>query len=372
MIRKVTALASVLGIVVCSAVGCSKSGSAQNEIQIPIYGAAEITYEVATAEYMDLTESKGIGATVGYPYAQNLYYPANAQVIEFNAVKGRTVEEGEVLAVLDSSDLDYEINNQQTIVDTAYSKSLYGGEIAKLNYEIEKSKLEMMLAEKESYIIRAPYKGIITQANRNKAGDKIAKNDVCCVISDESMVEIYIDGSDASKFLFGQQVIVKLDGKEYPATVTMAPNIAPATADGSAARRAVFSLGEGVMDEIYKENPIAISAGWATVYLTTEKKNVLAVPNSAIKTSGTVNSVTMVDGEERFRLPVTVGVSIGGYTEILNGISEGDVVIADGSGTFTSAAVEEDNSENDHRGEWNGEWNSEWNSEWNDDRRSDR
>lgn len=368
MFRKVTALAALLGIIVCSAVGCSKSSSAQAEIQIPIYGAEEITYEVATAKYMDLTESKGMGATVGYPYAQNLYYPANAQVVEFNAVKGRTVEEGEILVQLDSSDLDYEISNQQTIVDTAYSKSLYGGEIAKLNYEIEKIKLDMMLAEKESYIIRAPYKGIVTQVNRSVAGDKVTGGDVCCVIADESAVEIYIDGGDASKFLFGQQVIIKLDGKEYPATVTMAPNVAPATADGSAARRAIFSLEEGVIDEIYKENPMAISAGWATVYLTTEKKNVLAVPNSAIKSSGSANSVTLIDGEERFRLPVTVGVSIGGYTEILNGISEGDVVIADGSGTFTSAADKEDNSENEQRGEWNGEWGGEWN----DDRHSDR
>ena len=67
MFRKVTALAAVLSITLCSAVGCSKSSSTQGEIQIPIYGAEEITYEVATAKYMDLTESKGIGATVGYP-----------------------------------------------------------------------------------------------------------------------------------------------------------------------------------------------------------------------------------------------------------------------------------------------------------------
>lgn len=101
---------------------------------------------------------------------------------------------------------------------------------------------------------------------------------------------------------------------------------------------------------------MALSAGWATVYLTTEKKNVLAVPDAAVKTSGMTSSVTLLDGGERYRFSVTVGRSLGGYTEIIDGIAEGDVVISDGSGTFVSS---KDNPDNNERGDWNGEWDGE-------------
>ncbi len=341
MFRKAAALAAVLGLVICTATGCSSGNAAEEEIRLPIYGAEEISYEVAVAQYMDITAKDSMGATIGYPYADILYYPADAQVISFNAVKGRNVAEGDVLVELDSADLDYEISNQQTIVNTAYAKYLSGGESARLQYQIEQNKLDKMLQEKESYIIRAPYDGVITSINRSSAGDRIEGGSVCCTVAAADSVEIYIEGGDASKFRFGQEVIVKIDGIEYKATVAMAPDVAPATASGNAAKRAIFKLDDGVLDKIREENPIAISAGWATVYLTTEKKNVLAVPDAAIKSTGTVTSVTIVDGEERFRLPVTVGVSYGGYTEILNGISAGDIVMAEGSGTYSTELKEE-------------------------------
>ncbi len=361
MIKRAAALALSLVMITCTVTGCKGGTDASTEIKLPIYGGESISYEVATARYMDITETESMGATIGYPYADYLHYPADAQVVTYSAVKGRSITEGEVLAVLDSSDLDYEINNQQTIVNTAYENSLSGGQSAKLQYEIEKYTLDMLVAEKERYTIKAPYDGIITYVNRASAGDEVEGGDVCCMVSPSDNVQVYIDGGDANRFRFGQDVVVKIDGDEYPASVVMAPDVAPSTADGNAARRAVFLLKDNAMDTLITENAMAIAAGWATVYLTTEKKNVLAVPDSAVKTVGSTSSVTLLSGEERFRLNVSIGQSLGGYTEILNGISEGDVVIADGSGTFVSSNSNEEQSD---FGGWNGEWDGEHHGDW--------
>lgn len=340
MSKRISALL-LAAVIAVGATGCGNK-TATEEIRLPIYGAQEISYEIAVAKYMDITDRQSMGAVIGYPFADDLHYPADAQVISYNAVKGRAVAQGDILAELDSSDLDYEISNQQTIVDTARSAAISGGESARLQYQIEQSRLDMMLREKESYIIRAPYDGVVTNTNRVTAGDRITGGDVCCSVATEDRMEIYIDGADASKFRFGQEVIVKIDGIEYNATVAMAPEIAPATASGAAAKRAVFKLEEGVMDAIREEDPLALAAGWATVYLTDQKKNVLAVPDTAIRSNGISTSVTLVDGEERFRLPVTVGVSYGGYTEILDGISMGDIVLAEGSGLFTTDLAQQE------------------------------
>lgn len=314
--------------------GCSR-GNTSGEIQLPIYGAAAVQYEIAEAKYMDLSETQSTGVTIGYPYAVYLTYPGDALVKSFNALKGRSVTKGEVLAELDSSDLDYDISNQQTIVNAAYQASLSGSRADQLQYEIEQLKLDQMLEEKDSYTIRAPFDGIITFTRAATEGSTVTSGAVCCAVSEVSRTEVYVDGD--SQFRFGQKVQIRIDNTTYDATVVQAPDTAPSEASGNAAKRTVFQLDNNAMEQVLVDSAMAVSAGWATVFVTTERKNVLAVPDSAVKSSGTENYVTLVDGEERFKLKVTVGASLGGYTEILDGISAGDIVMAEGSGEFTSA-----------------------------------
>ncbi len=311
--------------------GCSKS-RVENEIKLPIYGGDEISFEIAEAKVTDIAETFSIGAVLDYPYPTYLNFPADTLVTSWNAVKGREVKQGDILAELDSSVLDYDLNNQRSITESAKAAASFG-EIAELNYQIEKYSLEMISAEKEKYTIKAPFDGIITYVNRMSEGDNVTGGNVCCAVSETDRAFVYIDGAEASKFRFGQKVQVKIDNIMYDAFVSEAPDSSPE----NAAPRAVFSLEEGVMKQIWEDNPMAVSAGWATVYLTEEKKNVLAVPDSAVKTSGTENYVTIVDGEERYKLKVITGKSLGGYTEIIGGISEGDIVLAPGSGTFSSS-----------------------------------
>lgn len=332
MKKKLHALLLSASLLLC---GCAGNDAAETEIKLPIYGADEIRYEIAEAKYMDISQSTSVGATIGYPYPVHLTYPETAQVVSCDMVANRVVSAGDVLVELDSSALDYDINNQQTIVNNAYAASLTGGRGAQLNYEIQLLELQRLQAIKDSYTIRAPFDGILTSVKMVRSGDTVEKNAFCCSVSETEKVSVFVEGADAEKFRFGQTVSVKIDGKEYPAVVVEAPDIAPETA--AKANRAVFDLGEGTFAQIEEQNPLALSAGWATVYVTEERRNVLAVPDAAVKIRGSEAYVTLVDGEERFKLAVTIGARLGGYTEIINGISEGDIVIAVGSGVYNTA-----------------------------------
>ena len=229
--------------------GCSR-GDASGEIQLPIYGASAVQYEIAEAKYMDLSETQSIGVNIGYPYAVYLTYPGDALVKSFNALKGRTVTKGEVLAELDSSDLDYDISNQQTIVNAAYQSSLSGSRADQLQYEIEQLKLDKMLEEKESYTIKAPFDGIITLTKAVTEGSTVTEGAVCCAVSEISKTEVYLDGGGASQFRFGQKVQVRIDTTMYDATVVQAPDAAPSEASGSAAKRTVFQLDNNAMEQV--------------------------------------------------------------------------------------------------------------------------
>ncbi len=316
--------------------GCAET-AVEDEIKLPIYGADEIAFEVATAQYMDLSETETIPAIIGYPYAVYLTYPADALVTgitDKRLANNIDVAKGDMLLELDSSALDYEINNQQTIVNAAYTASLSGGELQRLQYEIENLKLKMLTAEKDAYTIRAPFDGVLINVNHTSEGAQVKGGEVCCAVSEQDKVMVYIDGGDANKFRVGQTVQVKIDGVPYNARVAQAPDVKPDSVNSS--ERAIFTLDDGVMDKIREDNPMAITAGWASVVRTVEKKNVLAVPDISVKTIGDMSYVTIVDGDERYKLNVTIGESIGGYTEIINGISEGDIVMADGSGVYST------------------------------------
>jgi len=316
--------------------GCSKT-AVEDEIKLPIYGAEEISFEVATAQYMDLSETETIPAIIGYPYAVYLTYPADALVVgitDKRLANNIDVKEGDMLLELDSSALDYEINNQQTIVNAALAAAQSGGETARLQYEIENLKLQMLTAEKDAYTIRAPFDGVLLNVNHTAEGSQVKSGDVCCAVSEHDKVMVYIDGADAAKFRVGQTAQVKIDGIPYDARVAQAPDVKPDSV--SASDRAIFTLNDGVIDKIREDNPMAITAGWASVVRTVEKKHVLAVPDISVKTVGDTSYVTIVDGDERYKLNVTIGDSIGGYTEIINGISEGDIVMADGSGVYSA------------------------------------
>ncbi len=332
--KKIAAALTALTALTLLLAGCSVK-SAEDEIQLPIYGAEEVKYEVAEAAYMDLSDTQSIGVSIGYPYAVYLTYPADGLLMSYNALKGHAVTEGEVLAELDSSGLDYDISNQQTIVNAAYEASLSGGTAEQLQYEIEQSKLDMLLAEKDKYTIKAPFDGIVCTAYAVSEGTEVGEGEVCCAVSEVSKTEVYLD--NGTDFRFGQKLQVRIDTTMYDATVVEAPDVAPSTAYGSSAKRVIFDLGDEVMAQVVEEQEMAVSSGWATAFVTTQRKNVLAVPDNAVKTSGSESWVTLVENGERYKLKVTPGVSLGGYTEILNGISEGDMVLASGTGVYVSA-----------------------------------
>lgn len=72
--------------------------------------------------------------------------------------------------------------------------------------------------------------------------------------------------------------------------------------------------------------------------ITTQKNNVLLVPNAAIRPQGDQNVVDVVRDGTTTTVPVTLGASNDTQTEILEGVNEGDeVVVSQGSSGTTGA-----------------------------------
>ena len=125
-------------------------------------------------------------------------------------------------------------------------------------------------------------------------------------------------------------VNLKINDIEYTGTVIAAPDTAPSDVSKTAANFCAVKLTDSDLDRLLNENDgiTAADAGWATIYaITTRRVNVLCVPESAIKPEGTKKYCSILQGEEKYDMPVEVGATAGGYTEIMSGINEGDTVI---------------------------------------------
>jgi len=211
----------------------------------------------------------------------------------------------------------------------------------------------------ESPIVKAPFDGFITMVNV-EGGDEVMKGTLAVVLADPAMFEVTLEVSEMDIFQIeiGGEAWVDVDavpGLTLPATIT---SISPtaiitqsivnyivtievepleqymATLQASSEEMQPKDDSQGEQGQMppmlnipenfqLKEGltvRVSIMAGG--------KEDVLLVPNTAITSHGGQSYITMLTtegvSEEK---PITTGISNGQYTEIIDGVNEGDEVL---------------------------------------------
>ena len=151
-----------------------------------------------------------------------------------------------------------------------------------------------------------------------------------CTIVDENSLYFFNDQGGGRNLRFGMDVSIVVNDKTYDAKVTAAPDTAPEDASSKAKKYSAVHLTEDSLKQVLEDNKGAaqVVAGWATIQaITVQRDNVLAVPEQAVKKDGQKYYCSILQGEEKYDMPVEVGATAGGYIEILSGLNEGDEVI---------------------------------------------
>ncbi len=182
--------------------------------------------------------------------------------------------------------------------------------------------LENLKNSLEKYVITAPIDGVVTSLNVTE-GELLASAGNIATITDfdELKVDIKIGEYDILGASEGSQVVIIVDAidKEYDGTIHNVDRVA--TVSGN-----VSFFGAEVR---FKADDDARSGMSADVRLTTnDLKDVLTISNDAIQSAsdGTSYVFVMKDGKMT-QQTITCGVSDGKYTQILEGLSEGDTVM---------------------------------------------
>jgi HlyD family secretion protein len=217
------------------------------------------------------------------------------------------------------------------------------------SYPIDIKNQELVVKQKENalldarqklddYYIRAPFSGIITNITVSK-GDIISGGTVATLITKNKIAEILLNEIDSAPVKIGQKAILTFDalpGKTLEGKVYEISTVGEES-QGVVSYTVKINFEDGSGD---------VKPGMsATAKIITQTKNdVLLVPNQALKISGRTNYVLkalnvsqndiknsikggIVLSAEPQRVDVKTGISGDEFTEILEGLKEGDIIV---------------------------------------------
>jgi membrane fusion protein, multidrug efflux system len=251
--------------------------------------------------------------------------------------EGRRVSSGAILARFDVAEPEAELRRARTLLRNAEATHRRAGELHQRelisDVDFEQARADMQVAQSEVQLwetrvalgtVRAPAAGVITQKFVER-GDAVTSGAPLFVIADVSTLVVRVGVSDADAAILSPKQAVRITvdampGQTWDGTIR---RIFPSADPETGLHPIEFAL----VAPAGGERP---SPGYlARISVEADRRpDVLAVPNQALIASDTGQAVMAIEDGRTVRRPVVTGMSRQDWTEIVDGLSAGDVVVA--------------------------------------------
>lgn len=233
------------------------------------------------------------------------------------AHEGMYVENGDVIAILENTDLETSLQN------------------AKLSLKNQYNQLEIINDQIDDYNIVAPINGVIT-AQSVEEGDLVAAGMLISTISNNDTFEfkIPVDELDIAKINYDKKVEVTIDALPETETNPLEGKITSIPLEGVTTA--------GITDyyvtiEIEKNDDIKISMSANADITAQEAQNILYIPIDAISVEDDQKYVEIISDNEKNevkKVEVETGISNATYVEVKSGLNEGELVVVPEASAF--------------------------------------
>lgn len=262
----------------------------------------------------------------------------SAGIVQLVAVQpGDTVKKGDVLVQLDRQSFDQTIDKAQSALDTAEAAVNAAEQIAtptpqdlaqklqaQQNLKIAQQAYNDAKSSLADSLIMAPADGTILNV---KVADNVPINRAQEVVDMANLhqlnLQLSLDETDVPHVSTGQPVHFTVDaypGKQINGTLT---RISPsATTSGGATSfqgTVTFTPPSGILLRPGMNANVSIQ--------TAVRKNVLVIPQNAIKTVGQRTFVTLLVGSKQEEREIQTGLSSNGMVEVASGLKQGDRIV---------------------------------------------
>lgn len=332
--------AAVMALSLCVS-SCSSDGGGE-EIVVPIYETDDISYNTVEAVIDDITEKYYSTANFTYPYYEKVYFSMSGTIDTVEIESGQTVEEGDLLCVLNSDDLDTSIEEKKVYLEqaeeTLATLKANGGSateisLAQKELEIEQLEYDHLVDSLEDYKVYAPCSGIFYLDSDSSLGSDISEQ--------RNAVNLIVEGAQVYS---GQSLGLIQDHSQKYLVCEIYDNPLENVNFGTKATLTqidVETQGK-VIDIIYNSGESFVS--YSYVIATDDDSGLVdlevsccfdvysvldavLVPTEAIKSMSGRNYVNVLIDDSKVEQDVETGIEDGDLTEITSGLVGGEQII---------------------------------------------
>ncbi len=207
---------------------------------------------------------------------------------------------------------------------------------AKNSVQQKENALEDAKSNLADYYIRAPFDGTITKIAIKQTDSINNGTTIATLITKQKLAVISLNEVDVSKIKIGDKATITFDAID---SLTLSAKVTEIDTIGTVSQGVVTYNVKLIFD--IQDERVKASMSVSAAIITDIKPDILAVPNSAVKSANNNRYVelfekTMVRGTDGLGTPsiilpkrqrVEVGISNDTLTEILSGVKEGDNVV---------------------------------------------
>jgi macrolide-specific efflux system membrane fusion protein len=335
----------LVAIVFTMLAGCSAQPQAEEATPTPLPTPIIPTKPTYKVEKGDIVRKTEFTARISPLVEEEVYFKIGGRVAKVLAVKGEEVKKGQLLAELETGTSNVDVRRAEIHLEMAklnkemamIQANKYAPEYAIMmkmkDYEVEMAQLAVdeINARVDTAQVKAPFDGTIMQ-NYLEPDQSIEAFKSVMVIADLSQTE-------ASADLTSTELENLQEGLEVQITAVSGPG----TALKGVLRKLPYPYGKASpatsnekQDKSTRitilDDPAIAKLGLGDlvrVQVTLEKKvDILWLPPQAIRKFEGRRFVVIQDGSGQRRVDVKVGISSDDRVEILDGLSEGQVVVA--------------------------------------------
>jgi len=307
-------------------------------------GEPALAVTTGTVEKMDIEEAVSIKGIIEGSQKADVATSYNYKILSILVAEGDLVQKDQVLAVLDSKELQDD-----------YQKALTALNESKFNYESAKSLYEQGAISKEEYLkaeslyqtdkltvnslniadkvnIKSPITGTVTRVNVNigRYANDTENAEPMFVVEDlqNLKMDVRISEYDISRIQVGQKVTITAEVLGDDSVEGVVSRISPT---GEQKDETSKEMVIPVQIDVKKENPKLIAGVTAKAKIEIQKKsNVLSVPIDSILEDPNTGeaSVMVLNGTTLKKVPVELGIEGDFNVEITSGnLKVGDKVV---------------------------------------------
>jgi membrane fusion protein, macrolide-specific efflux system len=340
---KSSSMAKILSFTIAVLLAAAASGcqyilpKEEEPLAPPLVQPKDVVYTTVDVARGDMQQTvQGVGRFESVKMVDLSYSESGGRLKSLNVKVGDDVKKGDIIAQLDTADLDYKLQveklrlkqmeNNYASLKKAMKRAKDQTPVtnAAIDLQIERLTVQQLENQKSDSILRSPIDGSVVYVAVTNLGDAVDAYSTLARIADVGVKMLtYIKDSGNTQFQIGMKVKVTLrsDSSTMEGEVVSTPDDM-VQKDKTKTDNTVYIK---LSDDFMKKVDIGEEA--SIVMVVAERQNVLKLPRNVVRTYMLRRYVqALVDGV-KVEKDVQVGLETTTECEIISGLNEGDKVI---------------------------------------------